>query len=372
MSFQNFSFVYRRDAAEQERDKASLENPTPEMARILALRRRLEEERESLGWKEQLEVFQKRSAALKAKFASMDLAPSYNTPMMDEVIARRAERLAAGHGQHTPDPSDDEEDDVDHPPEVKKGPGVTFKPGDVVTPVLKTTNTRRLRSQASTSSSSSKVIKSSIKTKSRANTPVEEAMDTDEVFSKTPDDFGLEDKTTCQTLPMRRTRRCRATPSPIGPITGSIDQSEARITRSCRSTPPLPTPSDTAPPSPASLSARHVTCPVCSKILLEKSLPRHLTSVHKMRTAPANQKPGMVMTDDQSETASTPCSQRRSGRKRSSPNVIDQDQVPRRLKSSITESPAGNLRMTDCPLCGLQMAKSLIPKHFQVCRPSIM
>merc|ERR1719468_214512 len=71
------------------------------------------------------------------------------------------------------------------------------------------------------------------------------------------------------------------------------------------------------------------------------------------------------MTDDQSEAASTPCSQRRSGRKRSSPNVIDHDQEPRRLKSSITESPAGNLRMTDCPLCGIQMAKSLIPKHFQ-------
>ena len=192
-------------------------------------------------------------------------------------------------------------------------------------------------------------------------------MDTDEVnevFSRTPDD--PDDKTTCQTLPLRRTRRCRATPSPIGPITAIIDQSEARMTRSCRSTPPLPTPSDTAPPSPPSLSSRHVSCPVCSKILLEKSLPRHLASVHKMKTAPTNQKAGLVMTDDQSEPASTPCSQRRSGRKRSSPNVIDHDQEPRRLKSSITESPAGNLRMTDCPLCGLQMAKSLIPKHFQV------
>ena len=347
------------------------------MARILAIRRRLEEERESLGWKEQLEVFQKRSAALKAKFAAMDLVPSYNTPMMEEVIARRAERLAAGHGHHTPDPSDDEEDgdEVDHPPEVRKGPGVTFKPGDVMTPGLKT-STRRLRSQAS-STSSSKVKKSSIKTKSRANTPVEEeAMDTDEaseVFSKTPEDprSRQNDKTTCQTEPMRRTRRCRATPSPIGQLTGSVNQSEARTTRSCRSTPPLtapstlPTPSDTAPPSPPSLSSRHVTCPVCSKILLEKSLPRHLASIHKMRTASTNEKAG-VTTADQSEVSSTPCSQRRSGRKRSSPNVIDHDQEPRRLKSAMTDSPAGNLRMTGCPLCGLQMAKSLIPKHFQV------
>ena len=118
------------------------------MARLLTSRRRLEEERLSLGWKEQLDVFQKRSAVLKAKFATMDLTPCYNTPMMVEVIARRAERLAAGHGHHTPDPSDDEDDDeVDHhsEEEVRKGPGVTFKPGDVVTPVLKT-NTRRLRS----------------------------------------------------------------------------------------------------------------------------------------------------------------------------------------------------------------------------------
>ena len=251
-----YFFIYRRDAAEQERDKASLENPTPEMARILAIRRRLEEERESLGWKEQLEVFQKRSAALKAKFAAMDLAPSYNTPMMEEVIARRAERLAAGHGHHTPDPSDDEEDgdEVDHPPEVRKGPGVTFKPGDVMTPGQKT-STRRLRSQAS-STSSSKVKKSSIKTKSRANTPVEEeAMDTDEaseVFSKTPEDPRSKqiDKTTCQTEPMRRTRRCRATPSPIGQLTGSVNQSEARTTRSCRSTPPLTLPRPRRPACP--------------------------------------------------------------------------------------------------------------------------
>ena len=32
----------------------------------------------------------------KAKFTSMDLTPSYLTPAMEEVIARRAERLASG------------------------------------------------------------------------------------------------------------------------------------------------------------------------------------------------------------------------------------------------------------------------------------
>ena len=61
------------------------------MERLLSSRQRLEEERLSLGRKEQLDLFQKRSAALKAKFAAMDLTPCYNTPVMEEVIARRAE-----------------------------------------------------------------------------------------------------------------------------------------------------------------------------------------------------------------------------------------------------------------------------------------
>ena len=74
----------------------------------------------------------------------MDLTPNYNTPVMEEVIARRAERLASGRHIHTPEPSD-EEDELDLGDEneapsgqsdiVKKGPGVHFKPGDVMTPV---------------------------------------------------------------------------------------------------------------------------------------------------------------------------------------------------------------------------------------------
>ena len=271
---------------------------------------------------------------------------------------------------------------------VRKGPGVTFRPGDVMTPVQQKTNTRRLRSQAS--SSSSKARKSSIKTRSRPSTPEEEeAMDTEEageVFSRTPEDPRLRTKTTCQTEPVRRTRRCRQEPPLISrePAQSeresrSVDQSEPRMMRSCRATPPLsllPTPSDTAPPSPPLLSSRHAACPVCNKILLEKSLPRHLASVHKMSPALTNEKSG-VMTAGQSE-ASTP--QRRSGRKRSSPNVIDQDQEPRRpriggadhseVRTEVMDSPSQNLRVTGCPLCGLQMPKSLIPKHFQVSQSS--
>ena len=299
-----------------------------------------------------------------------------------KVIARRAERLAAGHGQHTPEPSDEEEEEVEEVDGVRKGPGVTFRPGDVMTPVQQKTNTRRLRSQASLSSS--KARKSSIKTRSRPSTPEEE--EAGEVFSRTPEDPRLRTRTSCQTEPVRRTRRCRQEPPLIGrePAQSeresrSVDQSEPRMMRSCRATPPLsslPPPSDTAPPSPPLLSSRHAACPVCSKILLEKSLPRHLASVHKMSSALINEKSG-VMTAGQSEAA-TP--QRRSGRKRSSPNVIDQDQEPRRpriggadhseVRTEVMDSPSQNLRVTGCPLCGLQMPKSLIPKHFQVSQSS--
>lgn len=66
-------------------------------------------------------------------------------------------------------------------------------------------------------------------------------------------------------------------------------------------------------------------------------------------------------------TTPTSGSLKRSGRKRSSPNVIDQGSLPRRARSGVDviDSPAKNLRMTSCPVCGQEMAKSLIPKHFQ-------
>ena len=75
----------RREAAEQERDKMALENPTPEMLKLMTAKARLEEERMKLGWKDQLAEFNKRSQALKTKFASLDLTPRYNTPVMEEV-----------------------------------------------------------------------------------------------------------------------------------------------------------------------------------------------------------------------------------------------------------------------------------------------
>ena len=76
------------------------------MTKLLDIRRIHEEERVKLSWKDQLAEMNKRNATNKLKFSNMDLTPRYNTPVMEEVIALRAERLAMHH--HTPDTSDDE------------------------------------------------------------------------------------------------------------------------------------------------------------------------------------------------------------------------------------------------------------------------
>lgn len=45
--------------------------------------------------------------------------------------------------------------------------------------------------------------------------------------------------------------------------------------------------------------------------------------------------------------------------------------MPRRRKAVIDmelnppDSPSKNIRMAPCPLCGMELAKSLIPKHFE-------
>ena len=177
------------------------------------------------------------------------------------------------------------------------------------------TNTRSLRSKVSNRKSSLKIASS------RCPTPVEqEEENNDEVFSSEEP---------------RRTR--------------------SRVP-SC-----LPTPSDTAPPTPPPLGPKHVQCQVCNKILMEKSLARHLATVHKIKCSSEN------------TVCQTPI--RRSSRKRSSPHLItEHESQPRRARvrssasvSSVDlDSPAKNIRMSSCPLCGQEMAKSLIPKHFQV------
>lgn len=49
----------------------------------------------------------------------------------------------------------------------------------------------------------------------------------------------------------------------------------------------------------------------------------------------------------------------------------EQEILPRRRKAVIDmklnppDSPSKNIRVAPCPLCGLELAKSLIPKHFE-------
>ena len=314
----------RREAAEQERDKVALENPTPEMLKLMQLRQRLEEERIKLGWKEQLAEFNKRNQALKMKFSNMDLTPRYNTPVMEEVISARAARLAAGH--RTPETSDDEEMDVTECDSGPSQPGVHFQlTPTVLNPLPASVKSRRLRALRSTLKQSKPVP---------------------EVTTPAVAQIRLAARTV-KTEPVRRTRRCRQeTQSSISPP-------------SC-----LPTPSDTAPPSPTPGLAK-TACPVCGKTMLERSIQRHLNTVHKVKKTPTScqSTPGPQQPAGPSGACSTG---RQTRKRRSSPTS------PRRLRRGalllpVLEPPdSPSTTASPCPVCGTTMAKSLIPKHFQV------
>ncbi len=71
----------------ERRQLAMLENPTPEMCRIMAQIMEVEAQRRAMSLKDQLAEFNKqRKAELQAKFSSQDLTPSEVTPAMQEVM----------------------------------------------------------------------------------------------------------------------------------------------------------------------------------------------------------------------------------------------------------------------------------------------
>ena len=81
------------------------------MLRLLAGRAAREAERLAAGgWREQLELHTRRTAAARARWAGLELVPRHNTPVMLEVMQRRAARMARRQADHTPEPSDDEEE----------------------------------------------------------------------------------------------------------------------------------------------------------------------------------------------------------------------------------------------------------------------
>ena len=146
----------------------------------------------------------------------------------------------------------------------------------------------------------------------------------------------------------------------------AVNTEPVQRTRSCRSetkgsgstSPPscLPTPSDTAPPSPTP-GSRKTGCPVCGKLMLESSVARHLANLHRDSQPPQSA---------QSTPETGPSSVVKRGRKRRSPLMMDQlcHSLPRRLRSEDLLSSTERLR--PCPICGTQLAKSVIPKHVQV------
>ena len=103
-----------KTAAFQEEQALSLENPTPAMLKLLDARMDAEAARMNLSWMDQLKEYNNKAALTKARFANMDLTPSYLTPAMQEVIDNRAKRLATGVcSPITPDASEDEDNTED-------------------------------------------------------------------------------------------------------------------------------------------------------------------------------------------------------------------------------------------------------------------
>lgn len=466
----------QQEAAEQERQMAALANPTPEMLKLIDAKRKLEEVRQQLGWKEQLAEYNKRNVANKLRFASMDLTPNYNTPVMEEVIASRAARLARDN--HTPEPSDDEmEDDVFNGTVIEKNLSkdiskISFMEEDLLHedlspfPQSRTTHTpvdRILRSRTTTPKDShstptelpgsgsvtpktkSRSVTPSItkstprKGKSRSNTPNISTTNTPEKARLLPSEDVVDLTTPVVPAKTRKVVTLLAKPLPAPtPAVATRTRNRGRTVSECLPEvvqPPssLPTPSATAPSSPQTPGQKYSSCTVCSKTMNVKSLSRHYRSVHSMAESPSSlpipaaNSPSSPLpspqTPGQKYTSCTECSKtmndkslarhyrsvhsmkrplsatpsRHSGltpklkrgrvTPKHSPNtdtqpppllrhqtpMIGQEQeiLLRRRKEVINselnpaDSPSRNIRMAPCPLCGMEIAKSLIPKHFQ-------
>jgi len=420
----------QQEAAEQERQKAALANPTPEMWKLMEVKRKLEEERQKMGWKEQLAEYNKRNMANKLRFASMDLTPSYNTPVMEEVIAKRAARLARDH--HTPDPSDDEMDDnvfnatvIENVVESKDSPFSGDQLQENLSPFPQTEIThtpvdRILRSRTNTPKDTkitpgstktptpgtkytpTEISKSGVsgKTKSRSvtpsissTTPVKEKSRSVTPGTKTPlKDHSLHDVVDLSTphIPTKTRKMVPASqPHPDPEPTPAVaTRTRGKKVSECIPELPscLPTPAATAPssptpptPAPQTPGQKYESCTICFKTMNSRSLNRHYTTVHSMKRplscTPSKHsgltpklKRGRVTPKSTPETDSQP-----PPLLRHQTPLMGQEQeiLPRRRKAVIdielnpADSPSKNIRMAPCPVCGMEIAKSLIPKHFQ-------
>lgn len=371
-----------QEAAEQERQQASLLNPTPEMCKIIEAKKKLEEERMKLGWKEQLAEYNKRNAANKLRFATMDLTPCYNTPVMDEVIARRAARLAEGH--HTPDPSDDEMEDECNTTVIERNnveeASESF-PNDQLQEEL-----TPLPSNGTTRTPIDRILRSRTNTPKKASsapaTPIEVNK---ELLSKS------EGSTSSSKIshhdvfdtPKIKSRSKRAAivekASELTPAIATRTRNRTKTVSLSEVPSSLPTPAGTAPssPTPTTPGQKHLKCTICPKTLSDKSIARHYKSVHSMKRpmGTPSRNSGLTPKLKRGRISPNECSVS------DSPAPLLRHQTPRigqelevlqnRRRAAIDQelnppdSPSKNIRVAACPVCGIEMAKSLIPKHFQ-------
>ena len=397
---------------------AALANPTPEMWKLMEIKRKLEEERQKMGWKEQLAEYNKRNMANKLKFVQMDLTPSYNTPIMEEVIAKRAARLARDN--HTPEPSDDEmdEDEVFNVTVVENinvagiiESSYSQNDNDQLQenlspfPQSKVTHTpvdRILRSRTTTPKDSqptpdgkktpSQVSKPEpvpIKTKSRSvtprtpnTTPVKERSrsctpaQVDEVDLATP------------IIPAKARKVVGASQPPSEPTPAVASRTRSKNTSEClpdiKVDVNLPTPAPTAPPSPTTSpqtpGQEYESCTICFKTLNSRFLTRHYSTVHSMKrplSSTPSRHSGLTPRLKRGRVYATPKSNESDTQPppllRHQTPLVGQEQeiLPSRRKAVMDmelnppDSPSKNIRVAPCPLCGVELAKSLIPKHFE-------
>ncbi|XP_023322546.1 serine/threonine-protein kinase VRK1 isoform X2 [Eurytemora carolleeae] len=276
-------------AAFEALQEQSLLNPTPEMVRLLEVREELERVRKTLSWKEQLAEYNQRMANTKAKFASMDLTASDVTPAMQQVIDRRAKRLASGIcSPITPEPSEDELDELDDLVEVKKAltKGTRRQKQTSAVSPPSGSNTPRTRSGTSTP----RAGRGSATPRSRPGSATPTA------GSVTPGSRSG----TASTVPMECfTRSSRSSRASSPSFSGSVLQLEdspvrrSEIPRSSARLNTIRNKDDTDSGSGRKTRIKNkdaqfklptantkIACLHCGKLLLEKSMSRHISRFH--------------------------------------------------------------------------------------------
>jgi len=349
----------RAEAARLDLEREGLRHPTPEMARMLAERLQMEKEREALGWKDQLDYLTKRKEAIKYKFATMDLTPRHNTPAMEEVTALRTARHL--RDSHTPDPSDEEEEATTTTPSQHDrlklvsfcSPAILPSPAILHSPAVfkahSSVNPRKIRPpllQASPDLEDSPLVPR--KTRLQASI-------------RTEDSDQMDDSPTNVLVTNLRKTRIHATvqdeaDSPLCRRTRQqnniISDHNDSIEDSCDDISPKSNMKGNSG-TPQTLA----DCIKCGKTLNVKSMARHLREVHKLK----GKRPSLDK--DRTRSGFTPEIKRGRGRPKESPSATP-IVSPLVSTKSLPDSPSKNLRVAACLICGKEMAKSLLPKHF--------